>query len=98
VLNVETHVVRYDMRDVAPGEIGEIVHRSPHLTLGYYKEEDRTDDAFRGCWFHSGDLATIDAEGYIGGTVFNGTDVNLDLSHLRSYCALTRRVLEAASR
>ena len=32
------------------------------------------------------------------GAVFNGTEVRLDLSHLRSYCALTRSVLEAASR
>jgi hypothetical protein len=32
------------------------------------------------------------------GAVFNGSHLSLDLSHLRSYCALTRRVLEAASR
>jgi fatty-acyl-CoA synthase len=50
---------------VKPGEIGEIVHRSPHLMTGYYKDEDKTAEAFRGGWFHSGDLATIDAEGYI---------------------------------
>ena len=33
--------------------------------LGYYKDEDKTAEAFRGGWFHSGDLATIDDEGYI---------------------------------
>ncbi len=65
VLNVETRVVDDDMHDVAPGEIGEIVHRSPHLMLGYFKDEERTAAAFAGGWFHSGDLATIDAEGYI---------------------------------
>jgi fatty-acyl-CoA synthase len=53
------------MRDVAPGEVGEIVHRSPHLMLGYFKDEERTRAAFAGGWFHSGDLATIDAEGFI---------------------------------
>ncbi len=65
VLNVETRVVDDQMRDVAPGEVGEIVHRSPHLMTGYYRDEKRTAEAFRGGWFHSGDLATIDEEGYI---------------------------------
>jgi fatty-acyl-CoA synthase len=65
VLNVETRVVDERMRDVAPGEVGEIVHRSPHLMLGYFHDDERTKAAFEGGWFHSGDLATIDAEGYI---------------------------------
>jgi fatty-acyl-CoA synthase len=65
VLNVETRVVDDAMRDVAPGEVGEIIHRSPHLMLGYFKDEERTAAAFEGGWFHSGDLATIDDEGFI---------------------------------
>ena len=64
-LNVETRVVDDAMADVAPGEIGEIVHRSPQLLLGYFHDKERSDAAFAGGWFHSGDLATIDAEGYI---------------------------------
>ena len=64
-LNVETRVVDADMRDVAPGQVGEIVHRSPHLMLGYYRDEPRTAAAFEGGWFHSGDLGVIDQEGYI---------------------------------
>jgi fatty-acyl-CoA synthase len=66
VIHVETRVVDDDMNDVkAGGEIGEIVHRSPHLMLGYYRDEERTRMAFEGGWFHSGDLATIDDEGFI---------------------------------
>jgi len=65
VRNVETRVVDEQMRDVQPGEVGEIVHRSPHLMLGYFHDDERTRAAFEGDWFHSGDLATIDAEGYI---------------------------------
>ncbi|MBK8527502.1 MAG: acyl-CoA synthetase [Rubrivivax sp.] len=65
VLNVETRVVDDDLRDVAPGAVGEIVHRSPHLMQGYFKDPERTAAAFSGDWFHSGDLGVIDDEGYI---------------------------------
>lgn len=65
VLNVETRVVDEAMRDVAPGEIGEIVHRSPQLLTGYYNDPEKTAAAFQGGWFHSGDLAVRDEEGYI---------------------------------
>ena len=65
VLNVETRVVDDALRDVQPGQVGEIVHRSPHLMLGYFHDDERTRAAFEGGWFHSGDLATIDEEGYI---------------------------------
>ena len=65
VINVETRVVDDAMRDVAPGEIGEIVHRSPQLLTGYFNDPERTAAAFEGGWFHSGDLATVDDEGYI---------------------------------
>ena len=65
VLNVETRVVDDVMRDVPCGIVGEIVHRSPQLMTGYLHDEERTAAAFEGGWFHSGDLATIDEEGYI---------------------------------
>jgi fatty-acyl-CoA synthase len=65
VLHVSTRVVDDEMNDVAPGEIGEVVHRSPHLMTGYWNDPEKTAAAFAGGWFHSGDLATIDEEGYI---------------------------------
>ncbi|WP_149536286.1 fatty acyl-CoA synthetase [Siccirubricoccus phaeus] len=65
VLNVETRVVDAEMRDVAPGERGEVVHRSPQLLLGYWNMPEETAKAFEGGWFHSGDVATIDEEGYL---------------------------------
>jgi fatty-acyl-CoA synthase len=65
VLNVETRVVNAAMEDVGPGEVGEIVHRSPQLLRGYFNDPDKTAAAFEGGWFHSGDLATVDEEGYI---------------------------------
>ncbi|MEO6093241.1 MAG: fatty acyl-CoA synthetase [Novosphingobium sp.] len=65
VLHVATRVVDEEMRDILPGEVGEVVHRSPHLMNGYWRDEERTAAAFEGGWFHSGDLATIDEEGYL---------------------------------
>ena len=65
VLNVETRVVNDAMEDVAVGEIGEIVHRSPQLMSEYFNDPERTAAAFAGGWFHSGDLAVVDDEGYI---------------------------------
>ena len=65
VLHVQTRVVDPEMRDVAPGVPGEIVHRSPQLLLGYWDMPEETARAFEGGWFHSGDIATIDEEGYL---------------------------------
>jgi fatty-acyl-CoA synthase len=62
---VDMRVVDDDMVDVAPGEVGEVVYRSPQLCLGYWEKPEETREAFAGGWFHSGDLARIDAEGYI---------------------------------
>lgn len=64
-LHVETRIVDDAMVPVAPGEIGEIVHRSPQLLSGYWNDPARTAEAFAGGWFHSGDLGVADAEGYI---------------------------------
>ncbi|MBA3798547.1 MAG: AMP-binding protein [Geodermatophilaceae bacterium] len=64
-LNVETRVVDDDLNDVAPGEVGEVVHRSPQVMSGYYRDDEKTAEAFAGGWFHSGDLATMDTDGYL---------------------------------
>ncbi|MBY4569051.1 acyl-CoA synthetase [Gordonia sihwensis] len=64
-LNVETRVVDDEDNPVPTGEVGEIVHRSPHACLGYFNDEEKTAAAFRNGWFHSGDLGIIDADGYL---------------------------------
>jgi fatty-acyl-CoA synthase len=64
-LNVETRVVDDDGVPVPPGTVGEIVHRSPHATLGYHADEEKTAEAFRGGWFHSGDLGVLTEDGYL---------------------------------
>ncbi|MDI9974853.1 acyl-CoA synthetase [Rhodococcus sp. IEGM 1307] len=64
-LNVETRIV--DDRDLPlpAGEVGEIVHRSPHATVGYLGQPEKTAEAFAGGWFHSGDLGYLDEDGYL---------------------------------
>ncbi|MYW02925.1 AMP-binding protein, partial [Streptomyces sp. SID3343] len=64
-LNVQTIVVDEHDIPVPTGEIGEIVHRGPHTMLGYWNEPERTAEAFRNGWFHSGDLGVLDDEGYL---------------------------------
>jgi fatty-acyl-CoA synthase len=64
-VNVETVLVDDAGRPVAPGEVGEIVHRSPHAALGYYNDEEKTAEAFRDGWFHSGDLGVMTEDGYL---------------------------------
>lgn len=64
-LQVETKIVDDQDDEVPRGEIGEIVHRTPHAMLGYLNDPEKTAEAFKNGWFHSGDLATMDEEGYI---------------------------------
>ncbi len=64
-LNVETRLVDDDGDPVPPGAVGEIVHRGPHTMLGYWNDPERTAEAFRDGWFHSGDLGTLDEDGYL---------------------------------
>jgi long-chain acyl-CoA synthetase len=61
---VEIRLVDDQDRDVAPGEVGEIIARGPNVFRGYWKREAETAEALRGGWFHTGDLARMDADGY----------------------------------
>ncbi|AVM66240.1 fatty acyl-CoA synthetase [Dietzia cinnamea] len=65
VLFVTTRVVDDSGNDVQPGEPGEVLYQSPQLCLGYWNNPEATERAFRDGWFHSGDLVTKDADGYI---------------------------------
>lgn len=60
-------VVDNDMNDVpADGQtMGEVVMSGNNVMLGYYRSPEATAEAFRGGWFHSGDIAVIHPDGYI---------------------------------
>ena len=62
----------YDLRiedpegnELPTGEVGEIVGRGPITMAGYYGHPEKTADALRGGWLHSGDLGYVDDEGFL---------------------------------
>ncbi|WP_263164150.1 acyl-CoA synthetase [Streptomyces sp. SCSIO ZS0520] len=65
VLFVEARVVDEDGAEVPPGTAGEVVYRSPQLCEGYWDKPEESAEAFRAGWFHSGDLAVRDEQGYL---------------------------------
>ncbi|UJL48204.1 long-chain-fatty-acid--CoA ligase [Virgibacillus sp. NKC19-16] len=64
-LNVQTKIVDDEDIEVSRGEIGEIVHRTPHAMKGYLHDPEKTAQAFKNGWLHSGDLGVMDDEGYV---------------------------------
>ena len=62
---VEIRIVDTQGREVPRGEIGEIAVRSPSNMVGYWNLPDATRGALRDGWMHTGDAATMDADGYI---------------------------------
>jgi len=61
----ELRVVDDDDRPVAPGQPGEIIMRGPQMMTGYWNEPEKTAETLRGGWLRSGDIATVDAQGYL---------------------------------
>lgn len=65
IASVSSRIVDADMNDVAPGDVGEVVYRGPTVMQGYWGRPEATAEAFRGGWFHSGDLVRQDEEGFL---------------------------------
>jgi fatty-acyl-CoA synthase len=61
-LHVDVRLVDSEGRDVAPGETGEIWLHAPNMMQGYWK--DPNNPAFQNGWFHTGDLAHVDEDGF----------------------------------
>ncbi|HEY0379557.1 MAG TPA: long-chain fatty acid--CoA ligase [Pyrinomonadaceae bacterium] len=60
----EMRVVDEEDREVADGELGELVLRGPNILKGYYKNPEANERAFRHGWFHTGDVGYRDREGF----------------------------------
>jgi fatty-acyl-CoA synthase len=61
----DVRVVGPDSTPVAPGEKGEVVVSGPNVMPGYWGRPQETADVLRDGWFQSGDVATVDVDGYV---------------------------------
>jgi len=62
---VELKVVDDQGAAILPGDIGEILARGMNVMLGYFEDQESTANTIKDGWLYTGDLATIDADGYI---------------------------------
>ncbi|HEY6327903.1 MAG TPA: long-chain-fatty-acid--CoA ligase, partial [Blastocatellia bacterium] len=67
MIGVDIRVVDEHGEDVKPdsGQVGEVIARSNVVMAGYWKQPEATNAAIVDRWFHTGDMALIDSEGYI---------------------------------
>jgi len=65
-LNMETRLEDDGFKPIAePGVPGEICGKGPHALIMYFKDPDKTEEAMKGGWFHSGDVGIMDDDHYI---------------------------------
>ncbi len=64
IRGVEMRLLDEDGAEVPPGEVGEIVIKGHNVMRGYWGRDDATAEAVKDGWFHTGDLARVDEDGY----------------------------------
>lgn len=62
---VQVRIVDDEDHPLGPGEVGEVVTRSDLVMKGYWNKPDKTEEALRGGWLHTGDIGFMDEEGYL---------------------------------
>jgi long-chain acyl-CoA synthetase len=62
---VELKVINEQNEDINPGETGEIIARGDNIMIGYYPEAKCANKVLKNGWLYTGDLGTVDKEGYI---------------------------------
>jgi acyl-CoA synthetase (AMP-forming)/AMP-acid ligase II len=65
LFHVDTCILDDQDREVPTGQVGELAVRGPNVFVGYWGLPDATAEAFRGGWFHTGDLARADDDGFL---------------------------------
>jgi long-chain acyl-CoA synthetase len=84
IVDVETGA-----RELPPGEAGELLVKGPQVMVGYWNQPEETAQALTGGWLHTGDVATLDEDGY-----FYIVDRKKDLILTASYNVYPREVEE----
>jgi long-chain acyl-CoA synthetase len=64
ILGTEIRIVDGHGEDVPEGERGQLIMRGPTVMAGYWNKQEATDEAIRDGWFHTGDIAIRDSDGY----------------------------------
>ncbi|RJR30703.1 MAG: long-chain-fatty-acid--CoA ligase [Desulfobacteraceae bacterium] len=64
-INAEVRIFDEQDRELPAGEVGEIVIRGTNIMKGYWRQPGETAEALRNGWYHTGDLGSIDEDGYI---------------------------------
>lgn len=62
---VELKVINEKGEKIKPGETGEVIAHGDNIMMGYFADEEGTKNAIRNGWLYTGDLGTVDEEGYI---------------------------------
>jgi len=65
VPSTDVRIVDDEDNDVAPGEPGELCIRGPQVMVGYWQRPDATEEVLKNGWLHTGDVVTVDGEGFI---------------------------------
>ena len=65
IFGVDVRCVDEAGRPLSTGTPGEVVVRGPNVMKGYFNRPEATDEAMRNGWFHTGDIGSIDQDGYL---------------------------------
>ncbi len=88
--DVDAKIVSLDgKKDLPPGEVGEIVLKTPTVMLGYYNKPEETAETVKDGWLHTGDIGYMDEEGY-----FYITDRKKDLIIVGGFNVFPREIDE----
>jgi len=65
-IGIETKIIDEQGNEVPPGVVGEVTNRGQKVTPGYWRNAERTEESFdEEGWFHTGDMASRDVDGYV---------------------------------
>jgi long-chain acyl-CoA synthetase len=84
IVDVDTGTI-----NLSPGEVGELVVRGPQIMLGYWNDATETRLVLRNGWLHTGDIATMDSDGY-----FRIVDRKKDIINVSGFKVWPREVEE----